>query len=943
MSALRLAVLVAACLSLASAGTQQLKLDNVQPPATLAELADYRLSEQITPVSYNITLRPYLLASDAKRFTFDGEVWIEVIPKLATKSVHLHSKNLTYSVSEYWAKPAADGAAPTATKFNAVNITDLDTDIVQLTTVADLALGQAYILHFVYTGLMQDDMHGFYRSSYVDDNNVTKWLGSTQFQTNHARRAFPSFDEPQFKATFNVTLKRHYTFNTVSNTRLLTSNPSTESGYFEDVYATTPKMSTYILAFIISEFTARKDEQFGVLARPEYYTQTQYSFNVGRKILQEIGKYLNLDYYTLGNDKMDMAAIPDFSAGAMENWGLLTYRERSLLVDESATTLASRQSIAAVVAHEQAHMWFGDLVTCQWWSYTWLNEGFARYFQYFGTAFVESEWELEKQFVVDQIQSVMAMDSTNATNPLSDENTYTPAHLSRMFNSISYNKGATFIRMIEHLMGPESFQKSLQEYLKEYSYQSARPEYLLKSWQQNWNASRFNASSQEIFDSFTTQVGYPLVTANLAADGFSVSFTQKRFLLKENDGANASLQYSIPITYSNSLNNNFVNTTPKFILNPSRTTTVTFTNTSTPLTWIIVNVQQTGYYRVNYTESNWRAIRTNLFAANWTGIHENNRAQVVDDLFNLARAGYIHYGLALEVLEYLETEINYIPWTSAFNGFNYLSIRLGNDTTLFGGYIQDLTKKAYQKLGFNETTNDSALDIYLRTKVLNWACRYGSADCVRQAKNYFNSLSTVPKNIRSTVYCVGLREGGAAEFEALYQKFKTETVATEETLLQNSFGCVKTDALINRVFELVLSDEIRLQDKSSVLATLYTENNENISPVFALVTKEFEALATAMGGYSPVATVISNIASRFTEQKQYEDLQTFNRNNSAKFGTAAATLTAAEVTVLENLQWSEAKLGVFRAYLAVRNGSAIASAFSALTMIMVALATLLRQ
>lgn len=238
------------------------------------------------------------------------------------------------------------------------------------------------------------------------------------------------------------------------------------SEYYVDVYKTTPKMSTYLLAFIVSEFTARKDDKFGVYARPEFYAQTQYPFNVGREILDAMSSYLNKDYYTMGNDKMDMAAIPDFSAGAMENWGLLTYRERSLLVDESATTLASRQSIAAVVAHEQAHMWFGDLVTCDWWSYTWLNEGFARFFQYFGTGFVETEWELEKQFVVDQIQSVMSMDSTNATNPLSDPNTFTPAHLSRMFNSISYNKGATFIRMIEHTMGTANFQKSLQEYLE---------------------------------------------------------------------------------------------------------------------------------------------------------------------------------------------------------------------------------------------------------------------------------------------------------------------------------------------------------------------------------------------------------------------------------------------------------------------------------------------
>eukprot|EP00099_Drosophila_melanogaster_P028720 NP_732654.1 uncharacterized protein Dmel_CG31198 [Drosophila melanogaster] len=940
MFAPRVAVLLVACVSLASAGTRQLSVD-VQPPATLAtELNEYRLAEHITPVNYNITLRPYLLETDGnKRFTFDGEVWIEVISNQTTNDIYLHSKNLTYSVREYWQKPTTEVANPTVIQISATNTTNYDTDIVKLTASTALTANTTYILHFVYTGLMEDDMHGFYRSSYVDDNNVTKWLGSTQFQTHHARRAFPSFDEPQFKATFDVTLKRHRTFNSVSNTRLISSYPSTEEGIFSDVYKTTPKMSTYLLAFIISEFVARKDDDFGVYARPEYYAQTQYPYNVGIQILEEMGQYLDKDYYSMGNDKMDMAAIPDFSAGAMENWGLLTYRERSLLVDESATTLASRQSIAAVVAHEQAHMWFGDLVTCKWWSYTWLNEGFARYFQYFGTAMVEDKWELEKQFVVDQVQSVMAMDSTNATNPLSDENTYTPAHLSRMFNSISYNKGATFIRMIKHTMGEQQFQKSLQEYLKKYEYQSSLPEYLLGAWQANWPNSSYNESSKDIFKSFTEQVGYPLI--NVTVGNSQVSFTQKRFLLKESDGSDSSLKYTVPISYTTSETNNFLNTTPKFILKPNVTTTVQFNST---IKWIVVNIQQTGYYRVTYSDDNWHAIHHALITANWGGIHENNRAQIVDDLFNLARAGYVTYNLTLDVIEYLQTETNYIPWTSAFNGFNYLTIRLGNDTADFNYYIQTLTNKAYNQLGFNEASNDTALDIYLRTKILSWACRYGSSDCISQAQGYFQSLATVPKNIRATVYCVGLREGGEAEFQALYNKFKNETVATEETLLQNSFGCVKTQSLIEKVFDLIISDEIRRQDKSSVLATLYTENNENVSPVFALVTQKYEELAEAMGGYSAVATVISNIAARFTTNQQLTDLENFNKANGAKFGSSQATLTAAEATVKENLEWATAKLGVFRSYLAnYRSGSAMVNAFSAISLLMVALVTMLRN
>ncbi|KAH8270919.1 hypothetical protein KR018_003012 [Drosophila ironensis] len=357
----------------------------------------------------------------------------------------------------------------------------------------------------------------------------------------------------------------------------------------------------------------------------------------------------------------------------------------------------------------------------------------------------------------------------------------------------------------------------------------------------------------------------------------------------------------------------------------------------------MVNVQQVGYYRVNYTENNWHAIHRLLSTSEWGGVHENNRAQVVDDLFNLARAGLISYNLALNVIEYLETETNYIPWTAAFNGFSFLTIRLGNDTAHFNSYIQALTSKAYNKLGFTENSTDTALDIYLRTKVLSWACKFGSADCISKAKSYFQNLSNVPKNIRATVYCVALREGGSAEFEALYNKFKTETVATEETLLQNSFGCVKTQALIERVFNLVISDEIRRQDKSSVLTTLYTENNENVSPVFTLVTQKYKDLAEAMGGYSAVATVISNIASRFTTQQQLSELQTFNKNNGTDFGTSQATLTAAEATVSENLQWAEAKLGVFRNYLAGRNGGAMASALSIFSLLLVAMATILRQ
>lgn len=228
-------------------------------------------------------------------------------------------------------------------------------------------------------------------------------------------------------------------------------------------------MSTYLLAFIVSQFSVRSnaDQTFGVVARPNAYDQTEYAFNVGPPLLQKLEEWTDFNYTSApGITKMHMAALPDFSAGAMENWGLLTYRETALLYDPNESTDIAQQRVASVITHEQAHMWFGDLVTCEWWSYTWLNEGFARLFQYFGTHMVENTWELENQFVVEQLQAVMVSDSLETTHAMTFD-VIRNDQISTAFDSISYNKGATVLRMVEHLIGATNFRNAVREYLKE--------------------------------------------------------------------------------------------------------------------------------------------------------------------------------------------------------------------------------------------------------------------------------------------------------------------------------------------------------------------------------------------------------------------------------------------------------------------------------------------
>ncbi|XP_067625622.1 membrane alanyl aminopeptidase-like isoform X2 [Eurosta solidaginis] len=871
---------------------------------------DYRLPLETRPWNYNIKLTPYLLETDgSKRFTFDGEVTIKINSTVNTKTLTLLSKNLNYTTSEYWAAVNTKKVDLGSGTVNSV------TSKIQYNLTTELVAGKTYFLHFVYNGSMNDDMIGFYRSYYVDSNNVTRWIGATQFEANEASRAFPSFDEPKFKATFDLTIRRPRHYNTFSNTRI--SKTINYGDYQDDVYVTTPRMSTYLLAFIVSEFTQRNNGKFGVISRPEYYDQTEYSFNVGQKILNKLESYFGINYYNMGIDKMHMAAIPDFAAGAMENWGLLSFKERGLLYDVSSTTLNAKQSIAALIAHEQTHMWFGDLVTCDWWSYTWLNEGFARYFQYFGSAMVETKLGLDQQFVFDQVQSVMLMDSTNCTNPMSDENTNTAADINRMFNSITYSKGATFIRMIKYAMGEESFKASLQAYLKKNQYKNTVPANLFKVWFEHWpeDTKQF---AEAVFNGFTKQVGYPLITVKLSDDKKFYSIKQERFLLRDQEISDTSLLYTVPLSYTTSNAKNFRATAPKFYLNPSKSEEKF--SLDSKVEWVIFNIQQSGYYRVNYDESNWLAIKKALASDNWGGIHLLNRAQIVDDLFNLARANVIEYDLALKILEYLATEIEYVPWSSAFSGYSYIHIRFGGDIQSFAEYILELTDKAYKELGFDELTSDTASDIYTRDKILSWSCQFGNVDCIEKSKKHFAKIDTtaVPVNIRSVVYCNALRYGNESDYDTLFQKFLKSNSATEKTLIISSLGCVKNIDLIEKYFWAIISDDIRRQDKASALSSLYTSNNENVAPVFKLVTDNFEKLATSLGDHSKVASAISDMASRFTKESEQQSLTMFNQKNKLKFGSSVTTLEASEKTVEENLAWAKARLGSFKTYLDLR-------------------------
>uniref|UniRef100_A0A8D8DU51 Aminopeptidase n=2 Tax=Culex pipiens TaxID=7175 RepID=A0A8D8DU51_CULPI len=870
--------------------------------APRAELADYRLNENFWPSHYDIELTPYFADEGThKAFTFDGKAVVTFRTAIAgLTSIKLHAAKLT--IASVFLK---QGVVDIPVQIGAW---DEETQIMTLTVGQALTQNVDYQLIFNYVGLLDDDMHGFYRS-YYNVAGKPVWMASTQFQPTHARRAFPCFDEPRFKATFQVTIVRLNGYKTFSNTPILLST-DVGGGRTMDQFGKTPVMSTYLLAFIVADYIVNEKEGMGILARPEARNQTDYSLQAGIDILKAIENWLDYPYSSVPEmSRMYMAAVPDFSAGAMENWGLLTYRETNILYRSDDSTSLQQQRIAAVIAHEIAHMWFGDLVTCQWWDVTWLNEGFARYFQFFGTAFVEQNWGLEHQFVVEQLQGVFQMDSLESTHPMTSD-VYTQSQVSNIFDSISYNKGAVTLRMVEHMMTTEKFREALRAYLKKQAFKTSRPEDLFQSLE------AIHPSITDFMKPWTTQAGYPLITVTGSNDGFSL--TQQRFLLNNMAHSDKTL-WPVPVTYATKAAD-FANTKPGAIMT-GETHKITLANPS-ELPYFILNNQQVGYYRVNYDADNWSKISAALRSENFGGIHVLNRAQIVDDLLNLARAGVVKYDVALEVLEYLKGETEYAPWLAAVNGLTVLSRRIhAEDDEMFAKYIVNLFSKAYELVKFEApAANEDRMRTYLRINVLQWACNYGHADCKKAAVDEFNRYYENPSvkvhpDLRQVVYCEGIRQGTDKHFEFLWKQYLTTNMATEQILILQGIGCAQDRELVFTVMDAITSDDIRPQDKSAAF-TYLLNNPYTYDHLSEYLRTYYVRWVNAHGSYMTVASALNNLLARVKTDEQMWRIRSFAARNEEVFGEAASASIARGVEdYTKNKEFTEKHRAVIGSFL----------------------------
>eukprot|EP00808_Paulinella_micropora_P009430 g1062.t1 len=485
-----------------------------------------RLPKTVRPVHYDLALHVNLVGDGPEDFKFNGSVAIDMDIEQPTSTIVLHCKDLTLTSTPKWSlRPKANPRllVPIHLRQN-VNeyfLYDKHEFLVCRFPVVFPA-STKLTLYLDFKGDLTDKLAGFYRSQYKK-NGQPRWIATTQFQATDARRAFPCFDEPAMKATFAIRLDVPKGYHALSNMPEESARPK-KNDRWDFIFQTSVKMSTYLVAFVVSDFakvetsyisTDNTVKKVRVWAPSGKQQWGEMAVQTGAKMMQHYEKYFDIPFPL---PKQDMVAVPDFSMGAMENWGLVIYREECLLYQEAEQGARDKQRVAIVVAHELAHQWFGNLVTMEWWDGLWLNEGFASYMEYEGTAHVFPEWDMRTQFFDQTMAGALAFDGTEETHAILQEVDH-PDQINELFDAISYSKGASLVRMMNAFMGDQIFLSGLSNYLKKYAYGNAETEDLWSHMAAAVSSQGKNTPVAAIMNQWATQAGFPMLTARTRASG----------------------------------------------------------------------------------------------------------------------------------------------------------------------------------------------------------------------------------------------------------------------------------------------------------------------------------------------------------------------------------------------------------------------------------------
>lgn len=770
-------------------------------PSIRAVYEDYRLPRSVEPVHYNLRILTHLNSTDQR---FEGSVTIDLLARETTKNITLHAAYLKIDENRTSVVSGQEKFGVNRIEVNEVHnfyILHLDRELVK---------DQIYHLEMHFKAGLNDSQSGYYKSNYTDI--VTKevhHLAVTQFSPTFARQAFPCFDEPSWKATFNITHGYHKKYMGLSGMPVLRcQDHDSLTNYVWCDHDTLLRTSTYLVAFAVHDLENAATEEsktsnrviFRNWMQPKLLGQEMISMEIAPKLLSF---YENLFQINFPLAKVDQLTVPTHRFTAMENWGLVTYNEERLPQNQGDYPQKQKDSTAFTVAHEYAHQWFGNLVTMKWWNDLWLKEGPSTYFGYLALDALQPEWRRGERFISRDLANFFSKDS-NATVPAISKDVKDSAGVLGQFTEYVYEKGSLTIRMLHKLVGEEAFFHGIRSFLERFSFGNVAQADLWNSLQKaalknQVITSDFNLS--RAMDSWTLQGGYPLVTLIRNYKTGEVTLNQSRFF-QEHGIEKASSCWWVPLRFVRQNLPDFNQTTPQFWLEcPLNTKVLKLPDHLSTDEWVILNPQVATIFRVNYDEHNWRLIIESLRNdPNSGGIHKLNKAQLLDDLMALAAVRLHKYDKAFDLLEYLKKEQDFLPWQRAIGILNRLGALLNvAEANKFKNYMQKLLLPLYNrfpKLSGIREAKPAIKDIPFAHFAYSQACRYHVADCTDQAKILAITHRTegqleLPSDFQKVAYCSLLDEGGDAEFQEVFGLFQNSTNGSQRRILASALGCVR--------------------------------------------------------------------------------------------------------------------------------------------------------
>jgi len=799
---------------------------------------------KVIPVNYTLEFEPVF-----KNFTFNGKETITVNCKEHVNSITLHCAELKIKSCHVRHNGISEKA-----------ITKIDTKKEELTIIIKNKIKGNAFVEIEFTGELNDRLLGFYRSQYKQ-NGKTKYLATSQFEAADARRAFPCWDEPEAKATFDISIIAENKFTAISNMPVTSKKKLKNKTLYK--FAKTPVMSTYLVYLGVGEFEYLTGKigktQVRVITTKGNKSKGKYSLELGKKLLLSYEKYFGIKYPL---PKLDLIAIPDFASGAMENWGAITFRETILLYDPKTSSTRTKQYIAEVISHEIAHQWFGNLVTMKWWNDLWLNESFATFM---ATKFVDKfypEWDLWNQFVEDAMNAAMGLDSLKNTHPI-DVKVNSTSEIREIFDAISYDKGGCVLKMLEHYVGESNFQKGLKRYLADFKYKNAEGQDL---WDAIGKISKMPVRAMVL--TWLKQPGFPVV--EIEKQDSTLHLKQRRYMLESDKKSNHGL-WSIPLSIG--LKDELFQK-----LFTKKSMSVKLPKNSIGF---VANFGRKGFYRVKYDEGTLLDLK---MLVDQKQIPAIDRWAIQNDLFSLCISCDETVRNYLDFSDAYYDEDSYLASVNVAHNLSSLYFRAFDEefSSEIRNYAVNYLKKILYDLGWNPKKTDKHTDAMMRGLAISTLGKLDDDEVIIESENRYKQFlknpSSLSPDLVEPVCSVMAWNGNSKTHEELTQLYRNAKTMEEKLRFLGAMCSFKDEKLLLKSLNFSQTSEVRSQNMQLPIMKV-AANPYGKKILWPWLKTNWTKLNKKVGRGNPLFNrIVASISSIADDSMEKEIRQFFKKN-----------------------------------------------------------------